>query len=215
MSAKASRPWDALFFDFDGVLVESVEVKTQAFAEIFKQYGRDIQDRVVAHHRDNGGMTRREKFRHYYEFLLEKQLHDQELDQLCSRFAAIVFEKVIAAPEIPGAVDLLKECKKKVPCFVISGTPELELREIVERRGWTEYFVETCGAPDTKHDHLKRLLGNYALNPAHCIFFGDAFSDYQAASESRIPFIGILPNPEAPLLKAVPEIRWIRNFHDF
>lgn len=32
--------FDAIVFDFDGVLVESVDVKTQAFATLYSEYGR-------------------------------------------------------------------------------------------------------------------------------------------------------------------------------
>jgi len=160
-------------------------------------------------------MTRRDKFRHYYEFFLGKTIQEQELNQLCIAFANIVFEKVLATPAISGAEELLAKCRNRAPCFVISGTPVDELREIVRQRGWSKYFKEVCGAPVTKAEHLQMLLGKYALDPANCIFFGDAVSDYEAAVESQIPFIGILPDPEAPLLKAVPNIRWFRNFRDF
>ena len=49
---------DALIFDFDGVLADSVEVKTRAFAKLFQSYGPEIEDRVVKYHRNNGGMSR-------------------------------------------------------------------------------------------------------------------------------------------------------------
>ncbi|MEE9509964.1 MAG: HAD hydrolase-like protein [Candidatus Bathyarchaeia archaeon] len=53
--------YQAFFFDFDGVLADSVEVKTRAFAKLFESYGPEIQARVVEHHRKNGGMTRKDK----------------------------------------------------------------------------------------------------------------------------------------------------------
>ena len=31
--------WQAVFFDFDGVILDSVDVKTQAFAAMFRAYG--------------------------------------------------------------------------------------------------------------------------------------------------------------------------------
>ena len=58
---------DALFFDFDGVIADSVEVKTDAFAELFNDEGLEVQQKVIDHHRNHGGMTRREKFQHYYQ----------------------------------------------------------------------------------------------------------------------------------------------------
>ena len=58
--------YKAYFFDFDGVLADSVEVKTLAFAKLFEEFGAGIQEKVVAHHRNHGGMSRYDKFRHYY-----------------------------------------------------------------------------------------------------------------------------------------------------
>jgi len=46
-----------LIFDFDGVLAETFEVKTEAFASLYKQYGREVIDYIVEHHRANGGMS--------------------------------------------------------------------------------------------------------------------------------------------------------------
>jgi len=42
-------------FDFDGVLVESVDVKTRAYARMFEEYGADIVSKVVDYHLTNGG----------------------------------------------------------------------------------------------------------------------------------------------------------------
>ncbi len=41
----------AIFFDFDGVLADSVEIKTLAFAKLFEQYGKEVVNIVVEHHR--------------------------------------------------------------------------------------------------------------------------------------------------------------------
>jgi len=31
-----------IFFDFDGVIADSVDIKTKAFAKLFKRYGDEI-----------------------------------------------------------------------------------------------------------------------------------------------------------------------------
>ncbi len=36
-----------VFFDFDGVLVDSVNIKTKAFAKLFDPYGQEIEAKVV------------------------------------------------------------------------------------------------------------------------------------------------------------------------
>jgi phosphoglycolate phosphatase-like HAD superfamily hydrolase len=204
--------YEAYFFDFDGVLADTMEIKTEAFAQLFAPYGDDIRNKVMEHHRNHGGMTRANKFHHYYQHFLKMPISDEKLADLCKTFADIVVEKVVSAPPIPGAEDFLSTCRKNVRCFVISGTPTDEIREIVTRRNWSKYFLEVCGAPTSKDEHLKRLLHRYALWPKKCLFFGDALADFKAAQACGVPFIAILPNAEAPLLKSVSDIKWVRDF---
>ena len=37
----------AIVFDFDGVILDSVEIKTKAFARLFEEHGPDVQRQVV------------------------------------------------------------------------------------------------------------------------------------------------------------------------
>ena len=53
---------DAIFFDFDGVILESVEVKGWAFGRLFENHPEHV-DEIVAFHHANGGMSRFDKFR--------------------------------------------------------------------------------------------------------------------------------------------------------
>lgn len=204
----------ALFFDFDGVLADSVAVKTRAFARLFEDHGPDVTARVVRHHLEHGGMNRFDKFRHYYREFLDRPLPEAELADLCARFAALVVEEVVAAPEIAGATAFLEHCRG-LPCYVISGTPQEEIRRICQRRGLDGRFREILGAPASKTEHLRRVLAEYGFDPAACVFFGDAGSDLKAARECDVPFVGILPGPDAPLLAQAPGIVWYPDFNAY
>ena len=207
--------WEAFFFDFDGVLADSVEVKTRAFAKLFEPYGPEVVKKVVSHHRRYGGMTRVEKFRHYYSKYLDRKLNDNEMDYLCRQFSELVVDKVVAAPEINGAEEFLQRWCGRLACFVISATPDEEIKEIVKRRGMEQYFKEVLGTPIDKKKNLEILLAKYNLNPSRCFFFGDADSDYLAAYTCGVNFFGIVPREDVPLLRARPEVRWTKNFIGF
>ena len=43
-----------LIFDFDGVIADSVEVKTEAFASMYEPYGMDVVDKSVKNAINNG-----------------------------------------------------------------------------------------------------------------------------------------------------------------
>ena len=202
----------AFFFDFDGVLADSVEVKTRAFARLFEPHGAEIMARVVDHHRRHGGMTRVEKFRHYYSEFLKKPLDDDVMERLCLEFSRLVVDQVVASTEIPGAEAFLAKWHDHIPCFVISATPDDEIRQIVRRRGLDGYFKEVLGSSASKTENLKRMLDKHSFNPAKCIFFGDAENDYRAAKNCGVEFIAILSGENAPLLKVVPDVRWTNDF---
>lgn len=204
--------WQALFFDFDGVLVDSVEVKTRAFARLFEAHGPAVAAQVVDYHRRHSGVTRRDKFRHFYQVFLHQPLGEEELEDLCRRFAALVVDEVVAAPEIPGAQAYLQRWHSRLPCFVVSAAPEDEIHEIVRRRGWSRYFREVLGAPTSKRENLAGLLQKHSLSAAHCRFFGDAESDYRVAQACGVPFMGIVSGPEAPLLQVAAEIEYCQDF---
>lgn len=179
-------------FDFDGVLADTVEVKTDAFAEIYRPFGEDVVRRVTAHHRANGGMSRFEKFRLYHREFLGKVLTSQQLEELCDRFAALVVEKVVQSPEIPGANEfVMRSCRSGRLCAIDSGTPESEIGEIVSRRGMAAYFSAVKGAPASKVQNLAELLLYFEMTGADTVFFGDAESDYVAAQECGAGFVGL------------------------
>ena len=52
-----------IFFDFDGVLAESVQVKSQAYYDLYLPYGEETAGKVLQHHIDNGGVSRYEKLK--------------------------------------------------------------------------------------------------------------------------------------------------------
>lgn len=204
--------YDAIFFDFDGVLADSVEVKTQAFVKMFEAFGPDVQEKVKEHHRNNGGMSRFDKLYYYYQTYIGKPLTEKQHSDLCDQFSNLVVDEVVKSREITGATDFLNHCYSLFPCFIISGTPETEMKEIVKRRSMSKYFKQVLGSPTNKTDNLNKLLDQYNYNPANCLFWGDSNSDYSAADNCNVKFIGILPDENAPLLKTAPGIEWVKDF---
>ena len=57
-----------IFWDFDGVIKESVSVKTDAFGKLFSNFGSKVSQKVVSHHINNGGMSRFDKIPIYLKF---------------------------------------------------------------------------------------------------------------------------------------------------
>ncbi len=203
---------ETLFFDFDGVIVDSLNIKAQAFGELFKDYGKDVIKKVIYYHLHNGGVSRYEKFKYYYKNLLNKRITPAIIDELDKRYSKIVFEKVVKAPFIKGVMDLVKRLNKdKRHCFIISATPQREIRRIAKARHIDTFFTEIVGSPMTKKENLRYLLNKYAIDRTKAIYFGDAKSDYEAAIENNIDFIGVGCEKNAEL-SSLPNIPKIKNF---
>lgn len=204
--------WQAIIFDFDGVVVESGKIKTQAFAELYRPYGEEIVAAVVQFHTQNGGMSRYRKFRYFQEHFLSKPpLTEAEEKQLDIRFSELVVEAVIAAEAVPGAVELISQQSGKIPLFVASGTPETELKVIVERRGLTPYFTEVRGAPALKKTIIAEILSAHALSPGSVLMIGDAMADLEGAQANNTAFLGRVhpddANPFPANIQTVPDLR--------
>jgi len=183
--------WQAIIFDFDGVLVESGDIKTQAFADLYQSYGETVVNKVVRYHSLNGGLSRYQKFRHFQQHLLKMppltQDEERELDR---RFSKLVVEAVIASKPVPGANKLVYKEAARIPLFIVSGTPEIELNTIVTRRGLEPYFTEVRGSPKSKQTLIAEILSTHSLTPTRVLMIGDALIDYQSAQTNNVAFLG-------------------------
>jgi phosphoglycolate phosphatase-like HAD superfamily hydrolase len=189
----------AVIFDFDGVLVESVDVKTKAFAKLFEGYGTKVVQQVVDYHLANGGVSRFEKFKYYYREVLHKPLSEVELEKLCNQFANIVIEQVVNAPFADGAVAFLNQNYTEYDLFVVSATPQDEIEDIVKRRRMSFYFRGVLGAPCRKDALTQDILDSCGYEPGQVLFVGDSLSDYEAAEKTGCHFIGrVSPRSKNP-----------------
>lgn len=186
------------FFDFDGVLIDSVGVKTDAFRTLFAPYGETVLAEVLEHHRLNGGISRIDKIQYAHTHFLGTPLSEAELKDWGRRYSSLVVERVVNAPWIDGAQEFLTRMRGRCPIFVISGTPGDELEQVIAARNMSNYFLEILGSPTRKPAHINRLLQAYHLDPACCVFIGDALTDYYAARETGLHFIGVQGDVELP-----------------
>jgi len=185
--------WQAVFFDFDGVIVDSANIKTNAFAKMFRNYGSRVEQEVVAYHLKHMGVSRFDKFQYYYENLLMMPVSEEKLQELAAEFSRAVLSEVLVAPYIPGALETLETLKAaNIPSFIVSGTPDDEMNLIIKSKGLSNYFEEVHGSPRKKSEIVAEILGRKGFIPSECLFIGDAMTDYAAARERGVCFIGVL-----------------------
>ena len=199
----------AIVFDFDGVIIESFDIKTQAFRELFKD--SEKVEKIVEYHKQNGGVSRYKKFKYIYSEILKQPLDDKTFNDLGERFSNLVVEEVKKCPYVPGAVEFIRRNSNKLRLFIASGTPEEELRAIVAARDITKYFRGIYGSPTIKSEILSGILNRENLDKKDVIFIGDTITDYNEAAKLGVPFMARINSlSDNPLLDLdVP------GFHDF
>jgi len=182
-----------IILDFDGVILESVSVKTTAFRALFSFTPQHV-DEIVQFHLDNGGMSRFDKFRNIYNYILKEDLTQERFAELSEKFAAIVFKEVIKAPFVPGAQEFLETYHSKLPLYVVSATPEEELIQIIQERKMSHYFRKVFGAPRRKTECIREIVKLTRSPLESVIFVGDAKNDFDAAHAVGVRFIGRIKN---------------------
>jgi len=202
----------ALIFDFDGVILESADIKTDAYRKLFKREYPDKVEEFIKYHIQNAGISRYVKVQYFYEKILGIRITDKKKKELINNFSKIVLKETLDASFIKGMPEFLEENYKKLPLFVVTGTPTEEVNLIIKKRKLNIYFKEIHGSPKEKKDIIFYILSRYKWNPKEVVFFGDAESDLRAAEETGVIFIARLNCT----LKALENCKYkIRDFQGF
>lgn len=188
MNLKKNTKVKNIFFDFDGVISESVSAKTDAFKEMYLPYGEEIANKVVDYHINHGGVSRFEKFKYWEKTFFGKDISEVRLKEMAQKFSNLVLNKVINSDEVPGAKYFIKKYAKKLNFWIITGTPTTEMEIIAKERGLTGYFIGIHGSPENKRYWTEYLLKKHDLKREETLFLGDATTDQDAAKFSKLHF---------------------------
>jgi phosphoglycolate phosphatase-like HAD superfamily hydrolase len=199
----------AIFFDFDGVILESAGIKAWAYNELFK--GEKKFRQIQKYCQGNSGKSRYVKIDYVSRHFLSKPLSKSAAGRMAQRYSTLVYKKVLACSWVPGARAFLDKFHGKLRFFLISGTPQPELRRIVKQRGMGKYFDAVHGAPASKTHWGRHLLKKYNLSPSDVVMIGDGREDFRSAKSLRVPFVGRRTSAVS-LPRSVRSVRDLRSF---
>jgi len=175
--------------DFDGVIVESNDIKDRAFSEIFKEYPEHYEE-MMAYHFAHNAVDRQQKFRYFVDEMLNLQNNSVLIEECSNRFSKITKQSIIKCPYVEGALSFLDYAHKKYPLYLISATPQEELDAIVQARDLKKYFKAIFGAPLRKSDTIGKIMLSENALPDETLFVGDSPEDLKTASRLGIHFVG-------------------------
>lgn len=185
--------YEAVLFDWDGVVTDSAGIKTEAYVQMFARFGKDVVEKVRNAETNGGGISRVEKLRKYYSEFAGQVLSDEKLAVQTEVFTRIVRQKIYDAPLLPDVLQTLEYLQgRQIPAFVVSGAPREEVADVAEKRGLSCFFREICGSPKKKNVLIAEILQHYGFKPENVLLFGDGLADMLAAKENGIDFIGII-----------------------
>jgi phosphoglycolate phosphatase-like HAD superfamily hydrolase len=178
-----------LFLDFDGVILESVEAKTEAFFKMYLPYGEEFANRVRDFHLANGGVSRFDKFRTWHQIWLQENLSEEKICELSEKFSRLCLQNVIESPYVPGALQFLKKAQFQYQMFVITGSAQKDIDITLEKLKINSLFLKVCGSPRNKIEWGTKLMLDYQLKPDEILFVGDSESDKEAAKFLKTHFV--------------------------
>ena len=181
-----------IVFDFDGTLVDSTQLKYDAYFELFDD---------SEHHDETIRGVLSEMYEESRFIIIEKILQRigngeepdliAKLDPLAEQYNDIVLAGAKSCPELPGAEMILTSLAQKYRLYVSSTTPEASLREIVDFRGWRGYFVDVFGYPRQKSTTLRQIMERENETGRQVLVVGDGESDRKSAVENGCFFLHV------------------------
>ena len=137
---------EIVLWDFDGVIKDSVDIKTRAFENLFLSFGSNVARRVRKHHEDNGGVSRFEKIPLYLKWA-GQPTSPLQVKEFCDRFAKSVQKGVIDAPWVAGVREYLLGNFTEQYFVLVTATPQEEIEQILDALEISHCFREVYGAP--------------------------------------------------------------------
>jgi phosphoglycolate phosphatase-like HAD superfamily hydrolase len=183
-----SNQIELIILDFDGVIIESNDIKTQAFEKVFSQFPQ-YKDVLMQFHYENISVSRVEKF-NYLATLMGRGTDSKLKADIASNFSRYVLEDILKVPLVKGAERFLKMVKGQLPLYLASVTPANELNHILEKRSLLHWFEGVYGCPPwTKVNAVRDILSRNSILPSKCLLIGDSAGDQRAALETGVQFI--------------------------
>jgi len=180
--------YKTIIFDCDGVVLNSNEIKTNAFYDSTIDWGIEYAEKLVHYHVSNGGVSRYMKFNYFLDHIINHLDNKPTLEFLLESYAEIVYKKLLIC-EITSKLKSVRAVANNSKWMIISGGKEEELRLLFNERNIGHYFNGGIfGSPTDKLSIFQREIKTKNIEfPA--LFLGDSEYDFVVSKEIGVDFI--------------------------
>ena len=179
-----------IIFDFDGVLVESNEIRFNGFRKLFKDFPQEHVEKLVAYAKANGGISRYKKIAYFFSEIMQEPISDELVNKWADRFSKLVEQDIVEAQSVEGSLEFLEKYVDQLDFAIVSGSDQTELRSICRKRHIDHFFKSILGSPVEKKDNLAALLSDLNWQHDKSLYVGDSNNDLEAAKANSLDFVG-------------------------
>lgn len=187
-----------ILFDFDGVILDSNNVKDEAFRFVLREYSNAHIQRFLNYHKSNGGVSRYEKIKFFFEEILNQEPEEHIIRRIFSEFSAFTLDRLVRKDLIiQDTFEFISG--NKFNYHIVSATDESDLFFICEQLGLKDLFRSIHGSPKIKSELILNTLRLFEYRKEETVLIGDSINDFYSAADAGIVFYGY----NNPMLKFV------------
>jgi phosphoglycolate phosphatase-like HAD superfamily hydrolase len=178
-----------IFWDFDGVILNSNEVRDKGFETVLRDFPKDEVDQLLSFHRKNGGLSRYVKFRYFFEEIKGEEISEEEINDWAAKFSVIMLNSLKNKSLLIWETNnFIQKNYRNYQTHIVSGSDQTELRELCKSLEIDHFFKSIHGSPTPKNDLVKMLIDKHNYNPTNGILIGDSINDFEAAKVNNLHF---------------------------
>lgn len=201
----------SFFWDFDGVILNSMSIRDLGFLETLKHFPKEEVDKLMAYHQANGGLSRYHKFRYFFETIRNEAISDEAIQNYAMLFSQFVLQYLTNSDLIINdSLNFIKKHHDKIDMHIVSGSDQTELRHICEKLNIKQFFKTINGSPTKKTDLVQELLLQFGYDPKQVCLIGDSKNDLEAAQDHGLAFWGYnntnLQKPDYPYIESFEKV---------
>ena len=201
MTEERPSPLDAVLFDLDGTLADSMHSIAVALAGTLNEQGYRASPEELMPHFGPGMQS-----------VIRRAIgvDEAEAERLYALYLPNYYERYMPdTPPLPGAGELIEELAARLPLGIVTSKLEAGARSLVASLGWSEHFGpivgrDTTGIMKPRPEPLLHALAELGIEGDRAAYVGDTEEDMQAALAAGVAVrIGITEiRSEQQLLEA-------------